>query len=221
MNSAGWQQLLLQGLAELNLDGRTGVTSLIAYGQELERWGEKLGLVHASGNDLVVRHLLDSLAGLKCVSSLVGGIVSPTLADIGSGGGLPGAPLACFLPQSTVHLVERSGRKCGFLRAAVLAAKIRNVVVRNEDFGRIRDRFTVVTLRAFRPLSEELMLELAPMIAPGGAVCAYKGRVERTRIELSSLSTATAAGFEIEMVPLSVPFLDEERHLVVMRKRAA
>lgn len=203
---------LAEGLRVLGLAESTGVGALRAYCGELERWGSRLGLVHASGDDLVVRHILDSLAALDPVSRLLAGARDPVVADIGSGGGLPGVPLACFLPHVQFLLVERSGRKCGFLRGAIPASGIRNACVVQTELSNMQETATVVVFRAFRPLTPDLLRELLGRVRPRGALCAYKGKMERVRAELDDLGD-TAAGAKI--IPLSVPGLEEERHLVV------
>lgn len=217
MTTPGWETLLHEGLEKLGLTGQGGVQALVTYARELERWSDRLGLVHATGNDLVVRHLLDSLAGLELVQSLTAGIAAPEIADIGTGGGLPGIPLACFLPDATVHLIERSGRKCGFLRGTLLAAGIRNAVVVNKELSAVTDQFDVILFRAFGPFSEPLVHQLTRLLKPGAAVCAYKGRAERIRGEIASLGDDLAGRLTIEVVPVGVPFLDEERCLVILK----
>jgi 16S rRNA (guanine527-N7)-methyltransferase len=217
VTAPAWEDLLHEGLCKLGLETRDGVQPLLTYARELARWSERLGLVHATGNDLVIRHLLDSLAGLEQVRKLISGADSPEIADIGTGGGLPGIPLACFLPEATVHLVERSGRKCDFLRGTLLASRIRNAVVVNKDVSTVHDQFRVILFRAFQPLSEPLVSQLTRLLRPGGAICAYKGRSERTRAEIVSLGDDLEARLSIEMVPVAVPFLEDERHLVVLK----
>jgi len=221
VTAPAWEAVLHDGLEQLGLAQRDGVESLLAYTRELARWNERLGLVHASGTERVVRHLLDSLAGLETVQSLTVGRDAPAIADIGTGGGLPGIPLSCFLPHATIHLIERSERKCGFLAGALLAAKIRNARVVNKDLSALREPFDVIVFRAFRPISAPLVIKLTRLFKPAGAVCAYKGRAERVRAEIASLGDDLAARLHTEIVPVVVPFLEEERNLVILKHRAA
>ncbi len=221
MTTPAWEAVLRNGLERLGLEQQDGVGPLLAYIRELERWNERLGLVHASGAELIVRHILDSLAGLTIVKSLIEECDAPVIADIGSGGGLPGIPLSCFLPHAGVRLVERSERKCGFLRGALLAAKIRNAQVVNEDLSTLQEPFDVIVFRALRPLSEPLVNQLIRLLKPGGAICAYKGRAERAKAEVASLGDDLMTRLNTEIVRVDVPFLAEERHLVILKVRAA
>jgi len=216
-----WEAVLDRGLDRLGLAGHEGAEHLLAYTRELDRWNDRLGLVHASGTELIIRHVLDSLAGLAHVRALIENRDAPVIADIGTGGGLPGIPLACFLPDVRVHLVERSERKCGFLRGALLSARIRNSRVVNSELSELRELFDLIVFRAFQPLTAPLVKELAGLLRPGGAVCAYKGRAERAQAEIASLGDDLTARLDIEMVRVHVPLLAEERHLVILTARTA
>jgi 16S rRNA (guanine527-N7)-methyltransferase len=211
-------ELLHHGLELLGLAGTAQVgpeEHLRRYLGEIERWSSRLGLVNATGEALIVRHVLDSLAGLGTVRELLSDQPDPVIADVGTGGGFPGVPLACFLPEARVLLVERSGRKCGFLRGALPAAGIRNAEVVQSELERLDREATVVTCRAFRPLVADVRAGLLRVTRPGGAVCAYKGRRETIETELAD---ATAATGDVEIVRLQVPLLAEERHLVILRR---
>ncbi|MDR2054179.1 MAG: class I SAM-dependent methyltransferase, partial [Treponema sp.] len=95
----------------------TVVTLLEKYIAEIELFNEAYGLVSARGRgELVTRHILDSLAPLGIIARALAGIEAPAIADAGSGAGLPGIPLAICLPSARVTLIERMGRRAGFLR---------------------------------------------------------------------------------------------------------
>jgi 16S rRNA (guanine527-N7)-methyltransferase len=83
---------------------------------------------------------------------------------------------------------------------------------------RVEERFDLVTFRAWSPLDRELPA-LRRVLAPEGRIAAYKGRRERIEQELreAGRSLAEPALPEAEVVPLQVPFLAEERHLVLLR----
>ncbi len=203
-------RLLAEGLQRLGVDcppARLG--ALERYRLELERWNGRYGFVKASGRDLVVRHFLDSLAGLPVLAGL-----SPrrTVLDVGSGAGFPGLPLALFLEDSRVALLERSARKAAFLSNVAALLGLGNVRVLERELRGLQERFELVTFRAFSPLARELP-GLRRVLAPGGWIAAYKGRRERIDQELAQ---AGLASWEAKVVPLEVPFLEEERHLVLL-----
>jgi 16S rRNA (guanine527-N7)-methyltransferase len=205
------KELLAEGLGRLRIDCPPArLEALERYRLELERWNQRYGFVKASGVELVVRHFLDCLAGLPVLRGL-----SPrrTVLDVGSGAGFPGLPLALFLEDSEVVLLERSARKAAFLANVILILGLRNAQVRELELRNLGERFDLVTFRALSPLARELP-GLRRVLAPGGRIAAYKGR--RVRIAEELAGAGLGAG-EAEVLPLEVPFLGEERHLVLLR----
>ena len=212
--------LLSRGLAVLNLDpGEDRLPRLVKYIEEIELWNPAYGLVKAAGDELVVKHILDSLAALPVLRKL--GLPLDRVADLGSGAGLPGIPLALFLPESKLTLVERMEKRVRFLENQKARLGLANVQIVQAEAERVPGSFDLVTFRAFRPFSErKLFLGVTKLVPPGGAIAAYKGRLDTAREELAALSTDPILGpwaARAEVLPLSVPFLEEERCLVILR----
>jgi 16S rRNA (guanine527-N7)-methyltransferase len=198
------------------------ITQLAAYIGQIELHNPAWGLVGTSDRrELVVRHILDSLAPLGIISGLLaeGGLADgmARVADVGSGAGLPGIPLAIALPQVQFTLIERGGRRANFLRIA--QAGIANIAVEEAEMEKVKPgRFNAVTFRAFRPLEPKIFKKLVRLSVPDGVLAAYKGRREKIVEEMTALENAlpdVAGGWEI--LPCPVPLLDEERHLVLIR----
>jgi 16S rRNA (guanine527-N7)-methyltransferase len=204
--------LLERGMAELGLERRpAAVDLLLRHLGEIETWNPALGLVKATGSELVVRHVLDSLAGVGAFASLPAGSV---VVDVGSGAGFPGVPLAVVRPDLRVVLLERSSRRATFLEHCVAVLGLGGLGVHAGDARSFAGRADAVTLRAVSALSPELLralgrLALAPLLV------AYKGTEERARRELESVRGLYGSG---EIVGLRVPFLEGERSLVVLRR---
>jgi 16S rRNA (guanine527-N7)-methyltransferase len=207
--------VLLQGLERLGIRSTTvQLRQLESYRHELERWNRTFGFVKAEGEELVVRHFLDSLAGLGAIAELAG---AGRIADVGSGAGFPGVPLAIMLPRATLTLVEPASRKAAFLRGVAILLELGNVTVAEKQLRELQGPFDLVTFRAFRPLAARELTGLRRLLAPGGAIVAYKGRRERVAAELRQIGLAGAGADRVKVVALRVPFLEEERHLVVLR----
>jgi len=206
------ETLLCKGLSLLGIsDTGPEIESLRIYIRELERWNAKIGLVHASGDELIVRHILDSLSAL----SLIRALPHEKIADVGSGGGLPGIPLAVCIPEAEFTLVERSGKKAGFLRDCSITLGLSGrLQVLECDLREVRDTFDVVTFRALGRL-EEYAGELIRITGEGGALAAYKGKLEVAEAEIESIRKLCGRS---EIQRLFVPFLDEERHLVILKR---
>ncbi|MDR3144996.1 MAG: class I SAM-dependent methyltransferase, partial [Treponema sp.] len=143
--------------------------------------------------------------------------VPPSIADIGSGAGLPGIPLAAALPGYPFVLLERSGRRAAFLRNTLAVLGLSNAVVEETDMKRAApERFGLVVFRAFRPLEPAGVKSLFRLLRRGGVLAAYKGRRETIEAELAGLAGLKDRP-QTELYPLSVPFLEEERHLLVLK----
>jgi len=204
-------EILARGLEALGLTGRPGLAAgLEAYRAEIETWNERLGLVSLkSPGDLAVKHLLDSLAPWAVLEGFGFG----SLADLGSGAGFPGIPLALTFPAAQVFLVERMERRAAFLKATLGVLGRTDVTVLQRTFEEVKERFDLVTFRAFTPLDPKIVKKLKRLLNPGGRIAAYKGRREVIDTELAALGSLADG---VEIIPLKVPFLDEERHLVVL-----
>ncbi|MBI9102009.1 MAG: 16S rRNA (guanine(527)-N(7))-methyltransferase RsmG [Spirochaetales bacterium] len=199
---------LKKGLISLGLDSEGDIfNKLNLYARELLLWNKTHGLVGLGDDpvELVDKHILDSLAALPFIGT------PETLADIGSGAGLPGIPLAICLPETRVFLVEKMGRRCDFLRNAVIVTGIADrVEVVQKTLEKSDGTFEVVTLRAFAPLPR-VIDSLLDITADGGRILAYKGRVETFKEELNPAWNSSWEN-------LKVPGLDAERNLVIIKK---
>lgn len=140
---------------------------------------ERLNLTRITGQaELLEKHLLDALLGAPLLAPE--GRAPGSLVDVGSGGGVPGIPLAILWPAARVLLLEAEARKAEFLREAARELGLAGVEVvagRAEVLGRDparRDRFQAGTLRAVGPVGTCLELGL-PFLAPGGRLLLYRG----------------------------------------------
>ncbi len=206
---------LQKGLEELGLESSgSRVVRLESYIAEIELWNPKYGMI-APGEDIVGRHVLDSLSGLAPIRSLE----PRSLADVGSGAGFPGIPLAIWLENVPVTLIERSGRRAGFLRNAVLLLGLKNVTILEKPVEELTADglgFDVITFRAWSAVDDGLLTSLASLLTPGGSIAAYKGRKEVIEAELASVSGRLSSR---DIIPLKVPGQSDERHLVLLKIR--
>lgn len=161
-------------------------------------------------------HIADSLSGLEL--DVVRG--ASRIADLGAGAGFPGLVLAIALPEARVALVESGGRKCAFMKRAIAAAGIANVVVvraRAEEWSEGIGAHDLVTARALAPLAV-IAEYAAPLLAMGGAVVAWKGARDAGE-EADAAAAAAELGLEEREVRSVEPFPGaEQRHLYVYSK---
>jgi len=161
-------------------------------------------------------HLADSLVALEL--DVVGS--AQRVADLGSGAGVPGLPLAIALPTADVALVEAAARKCAFLERAVARCRVANARVvhaRAETWPEGIASVDLVTARALAPL--EVVVEYAaPLLVIGGTLVVWRGRRDP-----EAEKVAVRAAAEVGMRPTEIvfvrPFADaESRHLHLMSK---
>ena len=218
--------ILRQGLEALNLP-KEKIPSiqekLEGYIKELMLFNAAYDLVgSANHGQIVVNHILDSLSAWKFIKDLAqerenGRQAVAQIADIGSGGGLPGIPLALALPHIHFTLVERMSKRCAFLENSVAILNLKNVTVTNSQVEQIpTNTFHVATFRAFRPLDKKMIKTLLRVIKPAGFLAAYKGKTEAINTEMEAIADIVP---KYATYPLTVPFLEErQRHLVVIQK---
>ena len=234
MNSMGedsFLPLLEEGLIRLDLRQDSVLSPLTKYIEEIELFNPAYGLVKVKDRrELVVKHIFDSLAPINILRSRALGAGSrcmpnKTIADIGSGAGLPGIPLAVCMDDAEFTLVERMGRRAGFLRNTVAVLGLSNVKIEEADMGKlsIPEKFNLIVFRAFKPLNSGILKGLLRLLAPGGIIASYKGRRQTIEEEMEQVlgkrqAQDSCARSSWEIVSLNVPFLDEERHLVLISK---
>lgn len=184
----------------------------------------RVNLTRVTAPDEVARlHLLDSLAALPLIDAMA----PRAVIDLGSGGGIPGLPLALARRDVEWTLVDSVGKKAAILAELAAALGLRNVVVvadRAEALGRDaahRERHDLVTARACAALP--VLAELAlPLLAIGGSLLAWKGpladhddEVRRGRAAIGQLG-----GAELRIVNPGIPVLGGHRFVVVLKKRS-
>jgi 16S rRNA (guanine527-N7)-methyltransferase len=205
------QAALQRGLAELALALPAGaIERLLAYTALLAKWNRTYNLTAIRDPvQMVSHHLLDSLAVLPHLPLPAGA----RLADVGSGAGLPGIPLAIARDDCAIVLNDSSEKKAAFMRQAIIELGLRNAEVHEGrvEAWRPATRFAVVISRAFAGLAV-FVAACRHLLAEGGVLAAMKGA--HPRGELGSLPRGVLCGPVLE---LHVPLLSAQRHLALCR----
>ncbi len=200
-------------------------SQLERFYDELMLFNDVYRLVNAKDEELIIKHFLDSLAPAVFLKDIIKEEESPSCADVGSGGGFPAIPLAILFPSTRWTLIERSGKRAGFLLNVVAACNLQGrVAVLNKDLKNIDAFYHMVTFRAVSSLVE-VMAPLDRIVTPGGYICAYKGRLSQVHEEMKDLQAesrsereGSLAGYEYHLHDVKTPFLESERTLAVLRK---
>jgi len=204
---AGVADALERGLAAMDLDA-TLAPPLLTYLALLDRWNRTYNLTAIRDpREMVTRHLLDSLAMRPFIEQ-------GTLADLGTGPGLPGIPLAITRPGLRVTLVESNGKKARFMREAVRQLGLGNARVAESRAEAVDEpgAYDHLTARAMDTLAGIVAVG-GHLLKPGGTLLAMKGVYPRE--EIAALPAGWAA---TQVHPLQVPGLEGERHLVEVER---
>lgn len=212
-------ELLKKGAHMLGAELETEqLASFDLFLAELQRWNKKLNLTAISDEqEIVIYHFLDSLTCL--LSSKIG--QGAALLDIGTGAGFPGIPLAIVRPDISLSLVESVNKKAEFLRSLISALGLRGRVLagRAEEFARTPERASYDTVVARAVAALAVLCEYAlPFLRNGGCLIAQKSKRAKEELEEGRIAAALLGGEEPEVIPVSVPFAEAKRFLVLVRK---
>jgi len=189
---------------------------LLRYVALLARWNRTYNLTAIREPErMVTHHLLDSLAAVPALDRVAAGRAALAVLDVGSGGGLPGIPIAVARPEWCVTMVDPVQKKGAFLVQAIAELGLGNAraaIVRVEELSSPVP-FDIVISRAFADLAAFVQAAL-PQVARDGRLVAMKG--VHPDAELAELPPSVEVE---EILVLAVPFLEGARHLVVMRRR--
>lgn len=205
--------VLHEGLAGLGLDLPAAVQArLLAYVALLKKWNATYNLTAIRDEaEMVTQHLLDSLSVLPALPELA--LAGRRWADIGSGAGLPGIPLAIVRPDLDMTLVETVAKKSAFQRQAKIELGLANLTVVNRRVEELPGgAFDAVISRAFADLADFVHLA-GHLPTPDGRLYAMKGQLPAD--EIGRLPQAWAV---VDCIRLSVPGLDAQRHLIILER---
>jgi 16S rRNA (guanine527-N7)-methyltransferase len=206
--------LLRLGATELGLE-LSGATlqRLIDYVALLVKWNAVYNLTAVRDpGDILVQHLLDVLAVIPSIRRHHS-IDRASVADIGSGAGIPGIPLAIIHPGAQVLLVDPVGKKSAFQRQACAELALTNVEVCNGRAEALTRPTDLVICRAFASLAD-FVKATAGLVGPDTLLVAMKGQ----RAECERERAALPADYAVTIEPVQVPFLAAQRHLVLIRR---
>lgn len=203
-----YRQEISTGLRQLGLNNPVELVDRFElFINELIKWNRSYNLVGRRDESVIVgRHLLDSL-------SIKPYIWGNRVADVGSGGGFPGIPLAIYLPDTHFTLIDSNGKKTRFLEQVKMRLGLNNCDVIQTRAEALDATFNQITCRAFASLADTIQ-KTAHLLSREGEILALKGRLKPEETDVSLIP------FQIRKIhKLKVPFTALERHLVVMGKK--
>ena len=191
------------------------------YYDLLIEWNEKINLTAITEPREVIRkHYLDSL--LLC--GIPGAPVAGRAADVGTGAGFPGIPLAVMCPELETVLIDSLGKRVTFLEECIAEMGLKNVTAvkaRAEEIGKdpvYRETFDVVLSRAVAALPV-LCEYCVPLVKPGGYFAAYKSQKAQEEADLARNAIQILGG-ELEAAEKrTLGGSGEERTILIIRKK--
>jgi 16S rRNA (guanine527-N7)-methyltransferase len=208
------RELLISGAAELSIALSTEqANSIFIFLTELKKWNQKINLTAIRDErDIVIKHVLDSLAYIKGLASSSG----LQLLDMGSGAGFPAIPIKLVRPDIMVTMVEAVKKKASFLRHIIRILKLTGIEVQDKRTEQIPnsyyDSFDVVTARAFADM-DKAIISSRPFLKRGGFLVLSRGpeeNIDQQRLE--------KYGVELEKrIDLVLPFSDYRRAIWILK----
>jgi 16S rRNA (guanine527-N7)-methyltransferase len=168
-------------------------------------------------SEMLTVHIVDSLAALPPVLLRLNGVDAPKVLDVGTGPGLPALPWALVLaenqPTAQIHAVDAVRKKIDTIADFIKKQSLTNITAEHARIESLKAPYDVVTSRAFSSLKNFVTLA-GPCVKKGGFMAALKGKMPDEEI-----SELKGSGWKVdEVVPLTVPRLDAQRRLIVLRR---
>jgi 16S rRNA (guanine527-N7)-methyltransferase len=192
------------------------ITALLEFASLLLRWNRVHNLTAIrSADELLTHHLLDALSLVRPLQDQLGDAAEGAVEvlDVGSGGGLPGIPLAIACPHWRITLVDAVQKKAAFLTQAALELKLGNVTVHHARVEQFRGSYRVITSRAFAALAD-FVGWTRHLLATDGFWLAMKARLDPGERQALPADLVCSA-----VLPIDVPGLGEQRHLIRIEPR--
>lgn len=202
---------------------RSQLSALERYESELIEWNLRFNLTAIDDPKKIrVKHFLDSLTSLKVLR------FSPfeRVIDVGTGAGFPGIPLKIICPPIQLTLVESVRKKAAFCQHIVEILRLRDVTVIAERAEAVgidpahRQRYDWALARAVANLPV-LVEYLLPLVRVGGNALAMKGESGPAEAQAAERAMRLLGGRLRQVVPVTLPGVEDERYLIVMEKVAA
>ncbi len=193
------------------------------YAQKVRQWNEKINLTTLVDlEEMAIKHFVDSFTGTLAGTWPKGALC----ADVGTGAGFPGVPMAILRPDTKWVLIDSLGKRVNFLRQAITEiglVSVTSVHARAEEVGRdkkMREKYDIVVARAVAQLSV-LAEYCLPLVRPGGYFIAMKGPGASDEVAAAKKALAILGGGPPKLIELTLPQQAGQRTLVSVYKKTS
>ncbi len=203
------REQLCEGLDKLNIEYETRQIDLcLAYTQLLLKWNKAFNLTAVKQPKKMVSHLLlDSLSALPFIEK------QQQIMDVGTGAGLPGIPLAIFMPDTQWLLCDSNGKKTRFIRQACAELGLKNITVEN---NRVEDYHHAVT---FDVILSKAYASLSDFVNTTQHLCTESTLLItwKSGLQAQEKQDVCLDGKHLEETFLTVPGINEPRSIVTIK----
>lgn len=194
-----FEQSLREFAAQLSLSlPESSIPCFSRYLNELKIWNQAINLTAINQDrDIVVKHFIDSMAGVKAIDS----VDRKCLLDIGAGAGFPSVPLKLIRPDLAMVLLEPSEKRCAFLRYMIGSLDLREMTVVTSKLAEygvrqgVAQTFDYIVVRALKV--DGWGAELAELLRPGGKVILYRAEPVGKALRLANLALLEEVEYEL------------------------
>lgn len=218
------ENILIDGALKMGISlHKEQINKFSRYLELLIQWNQKINLTSLkTPREIISKHFLDSISCIEVMDKYVN-IEGISIIDVGTGAGFPGIPIKIVYPSISLSLLEARKKKTIFLEKIVEEMNFQQVEILNgraEVFGKCpdhREKYDIVLSRAVALLST-LSEYCLPLVRVGGFFIAQKGRSYKEEINKALRTIPLLGGELIGVENIQIPFINQERHLLVIKK---
>ncbi len=218
------EYILIDGCQKMGIDiNKEQIRKFSRYLELLLQWNQKINLTSLKApQEIIIKHFLDSISCVKGINKHFD-TKEISVIDVGTGAGFPGIPIKIICPSIRLFLLEARNKKTIFLEKVADEMNFQKVKILNgraEIFGKsadYREKYDIVVSRAVARLTV-LSEYCLPLVRVGGLFVAQKGRSYKKETEKSLKTIQVLGGELIGVENIRIPFIDQERHLLLIKK---
>ena len=203
---------MLENLCKLNNIplSKVQMEKFNTYKELIKKWGKRINITSIlDDKGIEVKHFFDSIIGIKAFEKAEIELKGKEIADVGSGGGFPGIPLAIMVPEAKFYLIEPRHKRVVFLEQVKRTLNLPNVEIIGKRAEEIKNgKFEILTMRAVED-PENAVKITENFLKEGAVLCIYRGK-EPFEKEIE--------GFSIKKVNLDLKGVNLSRHFLFIKK---
>jgi len=218
------ENILIDGCQIMGIDiNKEQIRKFSHYLELLVQWNKKINLTSLkTPQEIISKHFIDSISCIEVINKYID-IEEISIIDVGTGAGFPGIPIKIIYPLIKLSLLEARKKKTMFLEKVTEEMNFQKVKILNgraEIFGKsidYREKCDIAISRAVAHLNV-LSEYCLPLVRVGGLFVAQKGRSYKKETEKSFKTIQVLGGELIGVESVRIPFIDQERHLLLIKK---